>query len=281
MTRATLFVGLFSLIGFLGCGADDDPQVATRDSASSSGRYRGSGTVLQSPAHGPQLCRSVAESYPPQCAGVDLVGWDWDDVDTKEAANGTTWGVYEVTGTWDRERVTLTEPPAAPPGTPTEEPDLSTPCPEPAAGWSVVDPATTDDASLSAVGDAARARPDFAGLWWDQPIRGPIATNDPTNLVVNVRVSGDVGAAERDLRAIWGGALCVTAAEHSLAELASIQREIDAGARAIDMTWTSVDEVTGTVEVEVVVDDTGLQDQYDARYGPGTVVVSAWLVPVG
>jgi hypothetical protein len=279
MRRSAWVIGGFALIGGLGCGAGDN-QLAARGPASASGQYRGSGTVLESPDHGPQLCDAVAESYPPQCSGLEVVGWDWAAVDGEESARGTTWGTYEVTGTWDGERLTLTAPAGAPEPQPPEDVDFSTPCPEPAGGWAVVDPATTNQASLSAVSGVARTLPGFAGLWVDQPIRGSQATNDPTNLVVNVRVSGDIGAAERDLRALWGGALCVSAAELSYAELAAIQTEIDSTAETIGMVRSNVDEVNGTVEVEAVVADAGLEDGYDSRYGPGTVVVTGWLQPV-
>ena len=61
------------------------------------GTYQASGTVLESPEHGPQLCHVVMESLPPQCEGIDLVGWDWSAVDDEESASGTTWGSY---GPW-------------------------------------------------------------------------------------------------------------------------------------------------------------------------------------
>src|SRR5690606_13734483 len=65
------------------------------------GPYRVSGTVLESPEHGPQLCHAVMTSLPPQCGGIDLVGWDWGAVEGEESVSGTTWGSYQVTGTWD------------------------------------------------------------------------------------------------------------------------------------------------------------------------------------
>lgn len=96
------------------CGPTGESAVVAGDEPSSSTRYRLSATVLESPGHGPQLCHAVAESYPPQCSGPDVVGWDWAAVEGEETASGTTWGVYEVTGTWDGTRLTLTEP-AGPP----------------------------------------------------------------------------------------------------------------------------------------------------------------------
>lgn len=249
------------------------------------GPYRATGTVLESPEHGPMLCMFVATSYPPQCGDLELVGWDWDLVDDEQSVGGTTWGgYYEVVGTWDGERLTLTEPPrvADPEGTP--GPDLSTPCPEPAGGWTIVDPAKTTSATLEAVIAAARARPDFAGAWLDQPIDktqpAPSAYTDPTNLIVNVRVTGDVAQAEQDLRQIWGGPLCVSAAARSHEELLAIQDEIFAYSAAIRMLHGGIDETTGVYNLGVVIDDGRLQAYYDERYGRGVVKVTSWLQPV-
>ena len=62
----------------------------------------GQGTVIQAAGAGAQLCLGpIAESYPPQCTGVPLLGWDWATVDGQETAAGTTWGTYAVWGVWD------------------------------------------------------------------------------------------------------------------------------------------------------------------------------------
>jgi hypothetical protein len=55
----------------------------------------------------------VAESYPPQCSGPEIAGWDWDAVEAA-SAQGTTWGVYAVEGTWDGKTFHLIEAVAAP-----------------------------------------------------------------------------------------------------------------------------------------------------------------------
>lgn len=82
--------------------------------------YRGALTVLQDAESGaPELCGAVAESYPPQCGGLPVSGWDWDAVAHEEAA-GVRWGSYVVTGSFDGESLVLTEDPV-----PTEEIDLS------------------------------------------------------------------------------------------------------------------------------------------------------------
>jgi hypothetical protein len=51
----------------------------------------------------PELCLGpVAESYPPQCDGPPLDGWDWaayeGDYDQQDDIR---WGMFYVTGTWD------------------------------------------------------------------------------------------------------------------------------------------------------------------------------------
>ncbi len=76
------------------------------------GPVLGQGTVIQVGDATPQLCLgAVAESYPPQCSGPEIDGWDWTSVDMKETASDVTWGAFAVTGLWDGERFTITDPP--------------------------------------------------------------------------------------------------------------------------------------------------------------------------
>ncbi len=51
----------------------------------------------------PELCLgAVAESYPPQCGGPALEGWDWAAYDGHfDQQDEIRWGVFVVTGTWD------------------------------------------------------------------------------------------------------------------------------------------------------------------------------------
>ncbi|MCU1417298.1 MAG: hypothetical protein JWP32_1472 [Schumannella sp.] len=65
----------------------------------------GQGTVIQTADAAPQLCLgAVAESYPPQCTGPEVTGWDWAAVDGEETSGDVTWGAYAVTGGWDGTR---------------------------------------------------------------------------------------------------------------------------------------------------------------------------------
>jgi hypothetical protein len=60
----------------------------------------------------PMLCLgAIAESYPPQCGGPTVVGWDWAAVEGEETASGVTWGAYAVWGDWDGETFTVTREP--------------------------------------------------------------------------------------------------------------------------------------------------------------------------
>jgi hypothetical protein len=127
VTGIKRFVPLAALTLLAACGqgvTDDEPSptgdvdpggsVTDDDTV-----YRGALTVLDDGEQGPQLCGAVMESYPPQCGGPDVAGWDWDAV-AHEDAQGVRWGDYLVTGTFDGETFTLTEDPV-----PTDEIDLS------------------------------------------------------------------------------------------------------------------------------------------------------------
>jgi hypothetical protein len=252
-------------------------------------RYTATATILESPEHGPQLCLGgVATSYPPQCGGPDIVGWDWEDAPGHESANGTTWGHYTVVGTWDGQALTLTEPPTAPRDQP--PPDdadrFATPCPEPEGGWQVVDEAKATDEAMQAAIEHARAQPDVGGVWVDQSINPaagdePVdeeAMNDPAHLILNITFTGDLERHEAEIRQRWGGPLCVSRAAASMADLERIRHEVheDVGARLL---FSSIDEVRGRLEVGVVTDD-GLQARFDERYGHGVVLVDGALRPV-
>lgn len=87
----------------------------------------GQGTVIEVPDGSPELCLGpVRESYPPQCDGIPLTGWDWADAGVQDEADlgtgRTRWGTYAVTGTFDGSVLAVTGSvplalydPAAPP----------------------------------------------------------------------------------------------------------------------------------------------------------------------
>jgi hypothetical protein len=255
-------------------------------------RYRGIGTVLDD-GDGPELCLGpIMSSLPPQCGGPRLVGWDWAGIESEQRA-GTRWTgpEYVVTGTYADHTLTLTEPPVrsdeydGPRSSRSydEERSFATPCPEPPGGWRPVDPARTTHRALQQVARAAERLDGCAELWWDQsvnpaaddPDADPGAMNDPEKLVVNVRVVGDVTAAERQLREVWGGALCVSEARRTQAELRRIQDEV---ARTPGMISASSGQDVVVLDVEL--DDGTLQRRFDEEYGEGVVRVLSALFPV-
>lgn len=279
------------LAALVGCG-EQNAAVADPDGDPDGQRYQVSATVLEASETGPQLCHAVADSLPPQCTGPEVVGWDWAAVEA-ESAGGTTWGSYLLTGTWDGARFTLTEP-AQPdggsqqPGEP-DQPDFTSPCPEPAGGWRPVDPATATQAGLDAALALAAEDPGYAGGWVDQsyldqagqpdPDDLEQAANDPTKLVLNLRFTGDQQAREEPVRQVWGGALCLTGAEHTEAELLDIQQRVHEDFPGL-VFGSGPDPVANTLSVQLFVATEELQAELDQRYGDGTVTLDGWLRPV-
>ncbi len=277
--------------GDLPAGTAADPTAEPDD------RYTTTVTVIDAPGQGPRLCWMVMQSNPPQCGeGIEVVGWDWTGLDGSEtgalgSAGIVRWGEYVVIGTYDGERFTVTESPkpyVAPEPTP-EPPPATTPCPPPSDGWGVVDAASTTYEAQDAAIAYAHAQPDYAAVWVDSSMNPAWAMkeseinadtlwmfNDPTKLVLNVRFTGDLARHERALRAIWGGALCVSSGERTAAELESLRARLH---DELDPLGSSVDERAGQVFLQVIVED-GLQAELDQRYGPGLVRIHALLTPV-
>jgi len=109
------------------------------------------------------------ESFPPQCDGIPLVGWDWDAVEGEETAQGASWRPFTVTGTYDGTTFAVVGA-----GSPQPYPDqgpIGTPCPEPDGGW--VSPGASPDLSMATDDDllaamrAAEEESDFSGSWID------------------------------------------------------------------------------------------------------------------
>jgi hypothetical protein len=226
--------------------------------------YEGTFTVLESSEHGPQLCSGVLLSYPPQCGGPDIVGWDWARVEGETTAGAVRWGLYQVTGTYADGRFTLTEPPgpaeiADPVDPGSFGPDFSPACDEP----EVVDGAQGMTEWTSVGLDA----PDVVTSWVTDP--GPGGTGP---FVANVVVLPGSGTATTDrIRQSYGGPLCVVERQAPTeAELASVQQELhDAEARAhLGQVPTSYpDGRLGAVVATVWAADASARDYARERWG--------------
>ncbi len=138
---ASLLAPAVLLVALAGCagtpGGAQQPAGLTPDPPAS--EVTAQGTVLDD-GSGPQLCLgAVAESYPPQCTGIELAGWGWEGLDGAESASGVTWGAYAVRGDYDGTTFSVTEPPV-----PLALYDPA-PAPDPTGGR----PGTTDEATLA------------------------------------------------------------------------------------------------------------------------------------
>jgi hypothetical protein len=112
---ACVAVGLLAVTGCAGSAAPGtSPATAPGEfpRPAAAGEVLAQATVLQKDGEEPQLCLgAVADSYPPQCGGPPILGWDWAAVEQAESASGVTWGTYAITGTWDATAFTVTQPP--------------------------------------------------------------------------------------------------------------------------------------------------------------------------
>ncbi len=281
------------------CGAGDpdvvdEPRSATVPALDPEQLYEASATVLDD-ADGPKLCvGGVAESLPPQCAGLPLAGWDWAAVEGEQSASGTTWGDFHVVGMFDGETFTVTESgpydrDAADRGS---ERDFSTPCPEPDGGWTAVDSGPASDADFSAGASVAQARPDYVALWVDyagdytpDELAERLNEGKPVVQIMNVVVAEDVAGAEAAIREVWGGPLCITQREgHTAQELAQIREEAERFSQeelGLRYLWSAGGPVGLAAEIGVVVDPGGAgQAAVDERFGPGLVRLVPALTPV-
>ncbi|MFQ1001245.1 hypothetical protein [Modestobacter sp. SSW1-42] len=300
--RAALIAGGVGTAAVAGCGspsaAADAPSAAVVETPAAlagernlvaeayDGRYRAVASVLESPARGPQLCWSMAESLPPQCGGPDVRGWDWSAVPAESVA-GTTWGHYELVGTFADGAFTLTEPalardPGAGPGsTRPEEDRFATPCAPPAGGWMPPDPARATEGALRAAQEVAAGSPGYAGLWIDQRVPAAELTgengNDPQRIVLNASTTADVRELEAALRQVWGGSLCVSSAPRSEADLLAVQEALRDVPEAL---YTVPDPFAGTVDLAVVRGTLEQQRALDEQFGAGAVRLSSQLEPI-
>lgn len=137
---------------FAGCGADDDSVTAQDparpDSSSASEvsaptavpaapgpvRSRSVATVMDT-GSGPELCLGpVAESYPPQCGGPGIAGWDWAAQSAHSDRQGMVrWGEFSVTGSFDGTTFTVSD--AVPAALFRPDPEVPVDLPEPARDY--------------------------------------------------------------------------------------------------------------------------------------------------
>jgi hypothetical protein len=257
-------------LGACGSQVDGPADDAGGTSEDPTGVYTGQGMAIETAdGAGPQLCLGpVAESFPPQCEGVALVGLDWDDVPGRQSASGVTWGQVEVVGRYDGQSFTLTEEPAEPtlpvePDGGAGGPELEQLCDNPYDGGEEGFVPQTEDEMLAMdrFGLLLEGYDGYVGSWVSDGFS-----------VFNVLVTGDPEPARETFREEWPGGLCVEQREDA-ATAAELREAQDAlGAAGIDGLQSSGAGPTGVLDVAVVVaDERTTQAVLEA--------VSPWLTP--
>ncbi len=231
--------------------------------------------VLDTPEREPELCLGgVADSLPPQCDGIPIARWDWGTVDGEDAASGTMWGTYHLLGSYDGETFTVHD--AGPPQFEDEgdSDPIDTPCPEPAEGWKAADPGRASHEDVVRAQREVSRETNFAGLWIDYYNEPPggFTEEDPGDIILNVAFTGDLIRHEEELDDLWGGPLCITEHTHPLEKLEEIQNGFPYKEFDVAMLGSSINVVTGTVEIAVIEIDPDTLQEIDERYGDAVQV---------
>lgn len=276
------------LVMFLGCVlaacGSPPPAQPVAAPADPDQLYKTQGIVLETQDHQPELCLgTIEESYPPQCQGIAMDGWDWGEVEGEEEAGGSIWGEFHLVGRYDGETFDVHEVrPPEPPVEREESDSIGTPCMEPAGGWVATDPARASQEDVVEIQRHVSDDPEFVGLWIDyynEPPGGP-TEEDPGDIILNVSFTGDLESHEQELDEMWGGPLCVTEGGKTYKELREIQRTFDLAEFGLEGLWSDIDVTQNVVLFGVVVADDVALEQIEERYGPGVVKIYPRLTPV-
>ena len=238
------------------------------------------GEVPAAGRHAPELCLgAVLTSLPPQCGGVPISNWNWDDVEGEEHASGVTWGEYHVVGTFDGATLTLTEPAGPRQQFPSEDMDFTPPCAEPHGGWASAAAADGSEVDVDRAMRIAQRSEDYAAAWMYNLEPPGEFTDWPRAVVIVAAFTGDIERHEAELRDVWDGPLCVARFERTYRELRRIQKQLPAVTEelGLEMLMTSVDVTRNVVDLHVVWIDDAQRAELEHRYGAGVVNVTTGL----
>ncbi len=264
-------------VGGAACGESTNaPPEDVEASGGEAVRYEGSFTVLESPSHGPELCANLATSLPPQCGGLPVRNWDWDEVDGEDSRNGTTWGAWHVIGTYRDGALTLTERPGPPRDPVRRARDFAPACDPP----DVEDPRAGEAAWEAATQESDFMRIDALVTMWVSGSGGP-----SEDFVLNVIVRPGAGeSAKIVVRERYAGPLCVVERDLPLeSELRALQSEVlNEDARMVlgQVQTAAADPSRGAVVAQVWVVDEAAATYVRERWG-GLVILEPLLEPVG
>ena len=254
-------------------------------------------TVIDRPESGPMLCLSgQLDSAPPICGDVPVLGLDWEATTGALHNGNVTWMERAlVKGTFDGSSLTLTEAPRV-----ATDVEFSSafdhrngpiPCREPVDGWPAdgarFPPGSDYNEYIQRVDNYTSAAPDWGGTWVEFGDSPTDIASHPEKVILVELFTGDLARHETDLRAIWPGALCVAASTMASAKLEALAAKIsqdEQSAGSLDPVMRSsgiVDYTRDAIRVSVPVASPSIQAAFDAKYGPGLVVVEGALKPVG
>ena len=288
MRRHTLLIcaATLALSAVAGCGSGGtvgDPPSGTVDGPAVAEELVAQGIVMQASEAAPvELCIGpIAESYPPQCRGPELLGeFSWDDVQARQQG-GVRWSDegYFAVGRYDRTADTFTlsrplstSPPEGfvmPAAEPVEFPQL---CEDPFRGGDASD--AGDLAAPERLQQRLTTIDGYVTSW----------VSDGVSLF-NVVVTGDAEAARAALREVWPGGLCVVQRDLPTAdELAAAQAALTEHAAELGLTTAAANGVSGVLEVGVVVADAAttalVHDVVSPWMGAEQVRVVGAMVPL-
>jgi len=129
------------------------------------------------------------------------------------------------------------------------------------------DPKVWDTDARGRFIQAVRKMSDFGGVWYD---RRDHPADDKTYGVETVYFTKNVDRHRAEVRALWGGPLCVVKVERSLGHLEDVVQAI-VHDKHYGFLEVGVNEVDNDVQLVVVVADRELRQELDDRFGPGTV----------
>lgn len=248
---------ILAMLAVAGCSSGDpaaDRPAGSVDGPAGAEELVTQGIVMQaSPDSRVELCVGpIAESYPPQCRGPELLGeFSWDDVPAREQG-GVRWSEegYFAVGRYDRAADTFTlsrglsaTPPdgfVMPTSDPVEFPRL---CEDPFRGG---DPSSAADlAAQERLQQRLPAIDGYVTSW----------VSDGVSLF-NVVVTGDAEAAHAALREVWQGGLCVVQRDlPTAADLTAAQEALTERSAEMRLTTAGSGGVSGVLEVGVIVAD--------------------------
>lgn len=227
-------IGLLLVLVLAGCIDTGTRASAGRDEPAGI-EVEATGTVLAKDDARPELCRMVRTSLPPQCGGVPLRGFDFDDVPGAETRDGVAWVEATVRGTYRDGVLTVrsARSPVRPPPSPQRSDE------ELQRIWAVqLDP---DGEALSRW---AHEQPEYAGEWWEHD----------TTLVL--AFTGDIERFRSEARARWQGDLRVVRRRWTEADLHALQDRLTHAPRMRGRLQGAGSDIrTGVVELMVLVDD--------------------------